>query len=148
MRHQSLPLNHKRQSGFTIVEMVVSMILLTAVMGTLLPTLRWISAERRSATQRQFAQLQVNNLLERISQLSWSQLTAETLNELQSTQDSHGFLRDEKLEISLSMTESPVPAKRVHLELAWRNRVDDFVAPVRLTAYFFQPSPAKQDDSE
>ena len=41
--------------GFTIIEMIVSTVLLSAVMVTALPLFGWIIQQRRSADQRQFA---------------------------------------------------------------------------------------------
>ena len=66
-----------RYRGVTLVEVIVSGILLGAVMMVALPTLGWIARERRAADRRQEAIAELENMMDRFSARPWQQITPE-----------------------------------------------------------------------
>ncbi len=127
--------NGESHRGFTLIEMIVSSVLLTAVFVTVVPLLGWVAAQHRMSDQRQFALQEVGNTMEQIAQMRRAEITNETLNRFELSEEASRYLREAVLEIKISELSGPPATKRVGIELSWKNRAGEYVAPVRLTAW-------------
>ena len=63
--------------GSMIVELLACGALLGVVLSTAIPMLRWAIQERKFTDEREIAMLEVDNLMERVTALDWSELTTE-----------------------------------------------------------------------
>jgi type II secretory pathway pseudopilin PulG len=118
------------RGGFSLVEVIVSTVLLGTVTVTLAPLFGWITQQRRAADHRQMAVLEVANLTERIAAQEWHQVTNEGLAELTVSDSVQQALDTPKLETSVSLIPGPPEAKRIMVQLSWRDRGGNRVAPV------------------
>ena len=121
--------------GFTIIEMIVATVLLSAVMVTALPLFGWIIQQRRSADQRQFAVQEVANLAERITANDWESVTSASLAKMTVSERVSDVLSDPRLQLQVADVTGPPTAKRVTIEFSWRDRAGNFVSPVRLVVW-------------
>lgn len=129
----------KARRAFTLVEVIVSSILLATVVVTVAPLLGWVAAERRAAAQRQFAMQEAENLMERITLLDWTELTSDRLAQWDLSSEAAEVLPDRQLTATVEEVPGPPPARRVQIVLTWQNRAGETVSPVRLTSWFFRP---------
>ena len=125
--------------GFTLVELTVGAILLTALMVTAIPTLAWVGRVRRSAERQQVAVLAVGNLMERITTLAWDEVTQDALAATELPNEVSRQLPDADLRVSVLLVPGPVEAKRVLIELRWREPSAGMQsAPIRLAAWIYR----------
>lgn len=132
---------HSHRRGFTLVEMVVTAVLLSAVFIALVPLLGQVNTQRRAAEQRQFALQEAANILERFSAQPWQTVTGESASRVALSDDTQQLLREPQVTVTVndaSGTPSSPAAKRITVEVRWKNRVGDFVAPVRLTTWVYR----------
>lgn len=139
----SLQLNDKHRPprfppGASLIEMIVSCVLLGAILVTAAPLMGWVSAERRAAEQRQFALLQATNLMETISQIPADQVSAESLAQLTLTEDATQFLKAANLKIDVQPQDGPPVAKRITVQITWTNRAGQRLSPVELSSWFYK----------
>ena len=124
--------------GFTLVEQMISGMLLGALFMIVGPTLSWIARERRATERHQEALVEVANTMERISSLAWDEITPERLSEIKLTEHTRRQLPDGQLAVAVHMDEAAPEAKRITVELRWKNSAGQFAAPVRLTAWAYR----------
>ena len=122
-----------RRSGFSLVEMLVSAILLGAVLLLAVPLLGWVSHQRQIADQRQYALLTLANTIEEVGERPWDELTNDSLSELKLTAEASQFLDSAVLKTVVEVEDEAIPTKSVTLSLTWRNRAGEMIAPVELT---------------
>jgi Tfp pilus assembly protein PilV len=124
--------------GVTLLETVVAATVLSAVVLTFAPLMARMSASQRSVSERQLALEEVSNLLERISARGWSGVTDQWLSTLSVSEACSRHLRDQRLDVELVESADGPAAKRVAVELVWKNRTDAPPAAVRLTTWIYQ----------
>lgn len=129
--------------GTTLFEVIVSSVLLATVVVTVVPLLGRVAAQRRAAAQRQFAVQEVQNLMERITLLDWTDLTSDKLAQSKLSAGAGDVLPDRQLTVTLDEAAGPPSAKRVRIVLTWQGRAGESVSPVRLTSWFFHPEAAQ-----
>ncbi len=126
-----------RRSGASLIEMIVSCVLLGAVLVTAAPLMGWVSAERRAADQRQFALLQATNLMESIGRMPWDQISTESLGNLSLSAETTQFLKAGELTVELQQQEGPPVSKRVTVRITWNDRAGQRLSPAELSAWFY-----------
>ena len=129
--------------GVSLFEIVVATVLLGAVMTVSVQLLGWAAATRESAERRQWAVQEVANLMERLASRPWSELTPEAAAAESISDSARAMLRDAELKIAVTEPASEPAAKRVAIELRWRNRAGEFDSPVRLTTWICRPAEVK-----
>jgi prepilin-type N-terminal cleavage/methylation domain-containing protein len=128
-----------RRGGFTLLELITTMVLLGALMTMLVPLLAWTGAIRSATDHRELAVQESANLLEQLTARGWVELAQETADEFELSERAAGLLPGAVLAIDVAPVEIDLPAKRVSVELSWTNREGDRVAPVRLATVVFPP---------
>ncbi len=143
-RTGSTPMVRDRR-GYTIVELVVTSILLGAVFSSLAPILGSVNRLRQSGERRQLALLEVANLMEELSTRPWAQLTAEGTEGIVLSDAVAAALPDAELAIRITPEDSEVAAdaievRRIEISLRWREQGEQFIAPVRLVTWRYAPT--------
>ena len=133
----------RRRRGFTLLEVTVAGVLLGTVMAVTVPTLGWIVQQRRASLQRQEAIAEVANIMERITIRPWEQITTENVATLKLADETERQLPGAKLRVTVDAKPTTPDAKRIAIELAWRNRAGRSNAPVRLTAWVYRKGRAE-----
>lgn len=126
------------------MEVIVSCVLLSTVVVTVAPLMGWVGHQRRASEYRQLALLEVENIAERLSLLKWDDLTPETLDGWQLSSTAGRRLPDARLRITQVEQAGHPAEKRITIEVSWKNREGDVVAPVRLNVWRFVKEAADQ----
>jgi hypothetical protein len=125
--------------GYTLFEIVLSVLLLLAAMNITVKVLGWVGSERRAADRRQWALQEVSNLLERLSAEPFERVSVARAKEL--TDESHAgrTLPDAAWEVGvIDESASPVKCKRVTAVLRWKDRSGGWDGPVCLTSWVYR----------
>lgn len=152
LRRMPSRLLRRPRRGYTVVELIVTSLLLGTVFSTLAPILGSVNRLRQSGERRQLAMQEVANLMEELSVREWSQLTAEGTEDITLTPAVQAALPDAELTIRILPEESEVAAveadaievRRIEISLRWREQGDQFIAPVRLTTWRYAPAPGEE----
>lgn len=137
MQHKS------RRSGFSLLELVVTGVLLSVVMVSVVPLMAWVGLQRRAADQHQFALQEAANILERLTLEDWEHITPESAQELTLSDQAQSYLLDAELAVAVVEAPDHPPGKRLSVELRWRNPAGDMTAPVRLTTWVYRSEEAQ-----
>lgn len=119
------------RSGITLLEVLITAVLLGSVMIVTVPTIRWIGLEQRLAQRRQAAVQEVHNVVERITARTYDEITPELAGEWELGADISRELPSSDLDVSLELSEETADAKRVTVKLRWKagaHRPDYFVS--------------------
>lgn len=143
MRMSHLLPGHRRgaavtRRGYTLIELTIASLLLGTAMGLIAPTLIWVTRERRASERRQEALQEVQNILERLTARPWAQVTPELAGETQLDEQVRNQLPDAKLVVEVSVDTDDAEAKRISVELKWKNGPEQTPAPVRLTTWMYR----------
>ena len=129
------------RAGVSMVELMVSCLLIGCVAGMVVPTVSWTAVERRAAHKRQAACEEVANLMDRLTRHEWDDVTEQRAQELGLAEEIERQLPDAQLSATVDTDQD---AKRVQLSLSWVNRGGRTVAPVRLTTWIYREPTADQ----
>jgi predicted negative regulator of RcsB-dependent stress response len=124
--------------GFTVLELSSATVLLVAALVVAVQVLGWIVLERRSAERRQWAAQEVANVMEHLAAQSWDDLSDESAQVVRLSPQVADLLPNAELHAAVTRSEAEPAAKRIAVELKWRNHTGDFDAPVRLTTWVYQ----------
>jgi Tfp pilus assembly protein PilV len=131
------PSKHRR-SGFGLIEMAVTGVLITAAMAATLQVVGWVAVERRAVERRERAVLEASNLLERISARSWDELSTDTLASIKISDQTASFLPGSALEVKVDPIEEAPARKKISVEIHWRDRSGRTESPVRLVSWVYR----------
>jgi type II secretory pathway pseudopilin PulG len=126
---------HCGRRGFTIVELISTLILLGVVFTVSISVLAAVARERRSTEQRQYALQHAANLLEHATARGWSALPSGPQELASASADLQTLLPE--LDQRLEVTEADDHAKRLTVSVRWKNRHGQFVSPIQLTAWVY-----------
>lgn len=114
-----------------------------AVFGTALisfvPLLKSVGNQQRAAQQHFFALREADNVLERLTQRPWKELSADELARITLTDEAKQYLPQAKLQVTVHESQELPREKRVSVELSWMPRSGNAHHSVKLVAWFFQP---------
>lgn len=130
------------RSGTTLFELLITLLLLGAVAGSVVPVVRWSGLQRAENERRMLAQEVARNLLERVLTLPYDKLTAEELNNLQLPSEVQSALGYPRIEWRLADAKDSIRSRRVDLRFVWKlqNGIDS--APLRATLWRHPPPEA------
>jgi type II secretory pathway pseudopilin PulG len=134
----SLTMNPPRhRSGFTVVELIATLILLGVVFTVSISILLAVTHSRRVAEQRQFAMQYAANLLEQAASRPWAELAPGPQPRTPIPPDLATVLPD--LEQSIDVTDSPTEfhSRQISVTIRWKDRRGQSVAPMRLTGWAY-----------
>jgi hypothetical protein len=121
-----------------VFEVLVSTLLLSAAFATVVPLLGSVAAQRRAAEQRQLALQEVANVMERYAERSWADIKPETDGTVELSSEVRRVLHHAALEVKVDEATGPPAAKRIAIELRWKDRSGRFAAPIRLVTWVYQ----------
>jgi type II secretory pathway pseudopilin PulG len=121
-----------------MMEIIVAAGLLGVIMLVTVPSLRWVSAGRRDAAQRQLASQELANIIERVLARESSTLTPESVATEELSAEAKARLPGGELKVTVTATDDSPPARRVSAELRWNDATGQTMAPLRLTAWKYQ----------
>lgn len=125
-------------SGFTLVELMISGLLLGVVFVAAIPTMAWIARERTAAERRQIALLEVGNQMERLCLIPWDELPAGAAPESKLAASAIAQLPEAQLTVVVDGDPRDPSAKRITVELRWMNGPSLPAAPVRVTTWVYR----------
>jgi len=125
------------RGGFTLVELMVSGVLLTAVMLVTVPTLYRIALEHRAAAKRQIALAEAANIMERLTARRWNDIDDNAAKSVAVSASARRQLPEVKSILRVQNGSEP-DSKRITLTLTWTGRFAHPNAPVRLSAWVYR----------
>lgn len=128
----------RTRGGFTLIELMATMIVLGTILITMAPLLRWVSVQRREADVRQMALREVDNTLERIVGQPYELIAEESTGRVLTSDAVGKLLRDPRLYVVVAEVDDAGEAKQVTVELRWKDGAGNDVAPVRLTTWVYR----------
>ncbi len=128
--------SHNRR-GSLLAEVTMSSVLLIVVMVLTVKVLGWVALERRGVEKREQAVLQVANLMERLTARPYDAVTPVLVREFAETAKPADALPDAELKIDVAESQPGAgrSAKRIAIELRWRDSSGEWSGPVRLTSW-------------
>lgn len=140
IHHQSAPpRTTSSRSGVTLVETVVTAVLLGIVFVTSLPVLTWIARMQRENLRRTTAILEASNLVEALTMRPWNDLPPGDLAGValppEVVRDFPELSVTARVEDSANVPES----RRVTVELSWNDTAQRRSRPVRLSGWVSRP---------
>jgi hypothetical protein len=113
------------------------------VFGTALiafvPLLKSVGEQQRAAQQHFFALREADNVLERLTQRPWNEITTDEFAKITLTEEAQQFLPQAKLQVTVHESPQLPREKRVSVELSWMPRRGNAHQSVKLVAWFIQP---------
>lgn len=129
------PTGNGQPRGITLLELIVSTILLGTVMLIAVPTLAWIGSEERQAEDREDALFEVSNVMEQITARPWDEISPARLQHVQPSEHLARQLSAARLSVSVVEEDN---SKRIIAELSWNERTGRPAAPVRITSWVYR----------
>ena len=121
-----------------MLEMLAAIGLMAVLIALCLQMLAATAAARRASERRAVALQEATNLLERVSTIPWSEVTAERLSEVDVSPEVRALLPGAKARLLTEGTkDNGPPGKRVRVEITWTNATGDADAPVGLTTWMY-----------
>ena len=133
------------RAGVSLVELVISCLLIGTVAGLVVPSVSWTAVERRATHQRQVACEELANLMDRLTRQAWEDVTPERAEQMGLHEEVGRQLPDAQLSAAVDADQD---AKRIQLSLVWSNRAGRAVAPIRLTTWIYRQSTANQTPAQ
>ena len=132
-RHQFPP---KARSGFTLVEVAVTSLMVAITMILLVQVLSVVASERKNIDRRQCATREVANLMERLTRLPEHELGAAEISRSELSASAKANLPGADLSVKVDPSADP-KGQHIRIALRWRNRAGSWEAPVRLDSWVF-----------
>lgn len=144
--HQPQRRSRRRRSGLTVLELVVTLVLLGTVATCAIPPLRAVQLQRREHDRRELALQEAANLLERFTVRGWEAVDPSAAAELTLSEEAAARLPEALLQVTVSSsdatTDTEPSRKAITVELSWKNAAGQQVQPVRLTTFLFRKGDA------
>jgi prepilin-type N-terminal cleavage/methylation domain-containing protein len=124
--------------GFTLLEILVSCVLLATLLTLCLQLVGVSAAQRKSAGLRETALLEAANALERVYAGRWEDLTPETAGRLSLSDQAASSLPGGNLTVEVQTPEDDPAAKRIAVEVRWEPGRGKPPEHVRLVAWKYR----------
>ena len=122
------------RKGTTLVEITVAAILASTIVGATLQYVSVLRDSRRAAEHRSVATQHASNIAERLSGWDYDQVDERRIEQLLETEYSDTRLPEGQIKVRV-YKETDTEAKRIGIEVHWRDRAGQQVTPVRLTLW-------------
>lgn len=133
------------RQGFGMIELVVSMVLFGVLVSSIGPIVQRVSTASRVTEERRVAQVELANLMERISTLPPSQLNQSNVEVLRLAAKESSRL--DEAQLAAVVAEEQDGLRQISLSLTWKPVTGNGMKPVRLTAWFRSESSPPEDAS-
>ena len=125
----------RARRAFTMIEVVVTALILVIAMSLTMKLLAWVAHERREAERRLCAIAEVANTMERFAARPLDEVTEQSARSLKISETTREALPDAELKVNVDDKAAGDDSKRIVVQLRWRNRAGEWNAPVRLTSW-------------
>jgi hypothetical protein len=123
--------------GAVILELIVATAMLGALLTVCLKLCSVTTAQRRAAEEQQCASLELANVMERVAERPWNQLTTAALATEHISAPAGAQLPGAELKIEVSAPAGQPEAKRLTATLRWPDR-DGRTKPLALTMWKYR----------
>jgi prepilin-type N-terminal cleavage/methylation domain-containing protein len=124
--------------GMSLIELTVASAVVTAMLAIAVQMLVAVAAQRRASDQRQFATLELANVMERLAARPWAELTAEAAAGEQPSAAVRTLLTGVELKVDVSTPAAEPDAKRLSASLRWQDRSGGYLPPVTITTWKYR----------
>lgn len=124
--------------GFTLAELAIATLMLVLAMSATVRSFGWMLAQRREVQHRELALQEASNVLERVTALGWSDLTSDRAAACSLSEAARHRLPGATLKVALEAQQDPQPAKRIRVEVGWRDRSGALQPPIRLVSWVYR----------
>ena len=136
-RRRFTGIRRPRRSGFTLVELISTCVLLGVVFSVSIPLLVTVARERLSAEQRQFALQHATNLLERAVVKDWSELPPGEQTLTDAPPDVLAMLPGLERQLTVTERADGPHSKQLTVSIRWQGKAGRAVAPLALSAWVY-----------
>jgi hypothetical protein len=127
--------------GVVLLEIIAAFGLMAVLVAVCLQMLSVTALARRAVERRAVALQEATNLLERVSTLPWSDITAERLSKFDVAPSVREILPGVAARLAVEATgDAGPPAKQIRVEITWSNAAGDTDAPLCLCAWTYAPA--------
>jgi prepilin-type N-terminal cleavage/methylation domain-containing protein len=127
---------HGSRRGFSLVEVTVAAVVLSALVVMLGQAIGWVAVARRDSDRRQIALLEAGNVLEQITANSFDQIDAQSALRVKLSDYARQLLGDDALTIDVQTDEGDAAAKRITVAVAYQESVRG-QGSLRLTTWVY-----------
>ncbi len=129
-----------RRAGVVVHEAAMAIVLVGAILTSVAQILVFSAQQSHTRQQRMTATREVGNLMERLMARPWERLTSDDAKTVELSTISQATLPEAQLVIDVTTVDD---AKRVSIELAWKESSGGHTEPVRLVAWQYPHQEAK-----
>jgi type II secretory pathway pseudopilin PulG len=126
-----------RRPGMSLLEIMLAAGLLGILMTVSVQMMRVMGDRQRAAERRAAALQTAQALAEMLGNRPWDELTDSAAEKIEIPESMRSHLPGATLSVTVNEESDPIAAKRVMLELRWKNPRGQSPAPVRLTTWVF-----------
>jgi Tfp pilus assembly protein PilE len=129
-----------RPRGSMLLETAVACVLLAALAGVCLKSFAAAAAQRLAIDQRQIALREASNLMEKITAMPWDEIdkTADKTYAESLQKSLPKELDGAEISVEVVPAAGEPAAKRLAVSLRWKDKDNQWVAPVRLTVWRYR----------
>jgi prepilin-type N-terminal cleavage/methylation domain-containing protein len=134
-----------RERGFTLPEVLVAGVVLGVALTFTVQLTAGLRIKQREAQHRMCALAEADNWLQRLTAMSWDELTPKHAAGCRLSETAVAQLPGAELKIEVAAVDENPPAKRVVVEVRWRDTHGQPIAPLRLAAWVYRNEAAAQE---
>ena len=127
-----------KRRGVLLLEAIAAGVVLGALLVICVQMLSAAVLQRRAAAQRQWANLELSNILEQICARPWADLTAEAVAKEQLSPSASAELPGAELKVEVSIDAKDPSAKHLTAALRWPDRSGQLGSPVTLSTWKYK----------
>ena len=127
-----------KRRGFSFIELAAALALLMTLISISNPLIVWMVQERRASDQKVWATQEAANIMQLLAARDWEDLTAEKVQDIELSEPAQAKLRNGKLKIDITTSPEVLEARRIRIEIHWRDNTGQQSRPVRLTAWRYR----------
>ena len=124
--------------GFIVLEVVAASALAAMLLVVCLQLLSGVLAQRRAADRRQYALLELGNVMEQVAARPWSDLTAASLSQERLPPSVEEHLPGAVLAVTLAEPADGSNAKRITASLRFEDDHGQMTKPIVLTTWRYK----------
>jgi len=134
-----------KQRGFTLIEALVSCLLLAVLTTLCLELVGASMAQRKAAALREIALQEAASAMERVAATRWEDLTPAVLGKIALSREGAAALPDGVVTVQLQPSEETPLAKQITVEVRWAPARGKPALRVRLVAFRYSVSKPAED---
>jgi prepilin-type N-terminal cleavage/methylation domain-containing protein len=137
----------KKRSGFTLLEILVSCLLLAVLLTIGLQLAAAVAAQRKAAALRETALQEAANVMERLCSQRWEDLTAEAARRQWLSDEAARSLPGAAARVEIEPADDEPAAKRIGVEVRWEPASGKPSERVRLVAWKYRGAEHREEES-